>query len=95
MCAEIAKLYAGPGNAFQRLLPTSASLYTQYHEFAGPEYEVFASALENGRARPGVPFYPEISNQIQIMLGEVLSQSKEPEQALNDAATALEAAYAR
>ncbi|GHA33001.1 ABC transporter substrate-binding protein [Devosia pacifica] len=90
MCAEIAKLYAGPGNAFQRLLPTSAALYEEYDEFAGPEFDVFAAALENGQARPGVASYPEISNQIQILLGEVLSQSKEPEQALDDAAAALE-----
>ncbi|RUT28567.1 extracellular solute-binding protein [Arsenicitalea aurantiaca] len=95
ICAGIAKLYAGPGNAFQRLLPTSAALYDEYDEFAGAEFGVFAAALENGQARPGVPFYPEISTQIQVLLGEVLSQSKEPEQALDDAAAALIAAYDR
>ena len=34
---------------------------------------------------PGVPIYPEISNQIQIMMGEVLSGSKAPEEALDGA----------
>ena len=32
-----------------------------------------------------MPIYPEISNQIQIMMGEVLSGSKAPEEALDDA----------
>ena len=44
-----------------------------------------ASTWCNGQARPGVPIYPEISNQIQIMMGEVLSGSKEPEEALDGA----------
>ena len=39
----------------------------------------------HGHARPGVPIYPEISNQIQIMMGEVLSGSKSPEEALDGA----------
>lgn len=95
MCAEIAKLYAGPGNAFQRLLPTSTALYAEYDEFAGPEFDTFSQALENGRSRPGVPIYPEMSTQIQVLIGEVLSQAKEPEQALDDAAAAVQAAYER
>ena len=41
--------------------------------------------LVHGHARPGVPIYPEISNQIQIMMGEVLSGSKAPEEALDGA----------
>lgn len=95
ICAGIAKLYAGPGNAFQRLLPTSASLYDQYEAFAGPEFDVFAQALQNGQARPGVPIYPEISNQIQILLGSVLSGAATPEAALDAAAAEVMAAYAR
>ncbi|SHJ20854.1 extracellular solute-binding protein [Wenxinia saemankumensis] len=95
MCAGIAKLYLGPGNAFQGLLPTQASLYDEYDTYAGPEFEVFSAALENGRARPGVAIYPEISNQIQILLGEVMSGAAEPEAALDAAAEAVEAAYAR
>ncbi|NDV01202.1 extracellular solute-binding protein [Pseudoroseicyclus tamaricis] len=95
MCAAIAKLYLGPGNAFQALLPTQASLYEEYDTYAGPEFEVFSAALENGQARPGVAIYPEISNQIQILLGEVMSGAAEPEEALDAAAEAVEAAYAR
>ncbi len=44
------------------------------------------AALVDGRARPGVPIYPEISNQIQVMMGDVLAGAKTPEAAL-DAAT--------
>ena len=47
----------------------------------------------HGQARPGVPIYPEISNQIQIMMGEVLSGSKEPEAALDDAWERMMDAY--
>ena len=95
ICAGIARLYAGPGNAYQGLLPTSASLYAEYEAFAGPEFEVFARALENGRARPGVPIYPEISEQIQILLGNVLSGSATPEAALEAAAAEVMAAFER
>ncbi|WP_281826912.1 extracellular solute-binding protein [Jannaschia rubra] len=96
MCALIARdIYAGAGNALQGLLPTSAGIYDDYDVYAGPEYDLFAAALENGRARPGAAIYPEISNQIQIMLGDVLSGSATPEEALDAAATAVQAAYDR
>lgn len=96
LCGEIAKeIYAGPGNALQGLLPTSASLYDRYDAYAGPEYDLFAEALENGRARPGVAIYPEISTQIQILLGDVLSGAAEPEAALDAAAAAVQAAHER
>lgn len=96
MCAELAKeIYAGPGNALQGLLPTSAALYDRYDAYDGPEYDLFAEALENGVARPGAAVYPEISNQIQILLGDVLSGSAEPEEALDAAAQAAQAAYER
>ena len=47
----------------------------------------------HGQARPGVPIYPEISNQIQIMMGEVLSGAKPPEEALDGAWKADDDAY--
>ena len=51
--------------------------------------------LVHGKARPGVAVYPEISNQIQIMMGEVLSGTKEPEAALDDAWARAMDAYAK
>ena len=94
ICAAIAKLYAGPGNAFQSLLPTSAAYYDEYDVYSGPEYETFVASLEDGRARPGALIYPEISNQIQIAMGDILSGAKEPEQAMDDAFAASLAEYA-
>jgi len=96
MCAAVIKeIYAGPGNALQQQLPTAAALYGKYDVFKTPANETFAKALVNGQARPGVPIYPEISNQIQIMMGDVLSGTKTPEAALDAANTAVQAAYAR
>jgi multiple sugar transport system substrate-binding protein len=96
ICARIAyDIYATEGNAFQGLLPTSASLYDAYDTFDGPEYDAFAAALVNGVARPGAAIYPEISNQLQILLGDVLSGAATPEEALDAAAAAVDAAYAR
>ncbi|CTQ51239.1 extracellular solute-binding protein [Jannaschia donghaensis] len=96
LCGQIAKeIYAGPGNALQGLLPTSTALYDQYDAYDGPEFELFAQALQNGVARPGAAIYPEISNQIQILLGDVLSGAATPEAALDAAGDAARAAYAR
>lgn len=96
LCGEIAKeIYAGPGNAAQGLLPTSAAIYGQYGTYDGPEYDLFRTALQNGVARPGAAIYPELSNQIQIMLGDVLSGAAAPEAALETAAAAAQAAYDR
>ena len=73
MCAEmIQAVYNGPSNYISGLLPTSAGQY-DHPRFDGAEFELFAQALPNGVARPGVAIYPEISNQIQIMLGDVMS----------------------
>jgi len=41
--------------------------------------------LKYGRARPGFPIYPTISEQLQIAIGEVLTGMKSPEKALDDA----------
>ncbi|SFQ21013.1 multiple sugar transport system substrate-binding protein [Roseivivax halotolerans] len=96
LCGEIVKeIYAGPGNAYQGLLPTSEAIYERYDAYDGPEFELFAEALQNGVARPGAEIYPEISNQIQILIGDVLSGSASPEEALEAAASAVQAAYER
>ncbi|KQI67482.1 ABC transporter substrate-binding protein [Loktanella sp. 3ANDIMAR09] len=96
LCGEIAKdIYAGPGNAAQGLLPTSAAIYDQYDTYDGPEYDLFSAALQNGVARPGAAIYPELSNQIQIMLGDVLSGTATPEAALDTADAAVQAAFDR
>jgi multiple sugar transport system substrate-binding protein len=96
MCANLARdIYMGPGNALQQQLPTRKSLFDKYDIFATEANKTFAEALANGQARPGAPIYPEISNQIQIMMGDVLSGTKQPEEALNAAFKATMEAYKR
>ena len=96
MCANLARdIYMGPGNALQQQLPTRKSLFDKYKVFATEANKTFAEALANGQARPGAPIYPEISNQIQIMMGDVLSGTKQPEEALNTAFKATMEAYKR
>ena len=51
-----------------------------------PYYEELISMIQIGRIRPSIPLYPEISDHIRQALDEVFFASKEPEQALDDAA---------
>ena len=96
VCAEMIKeIYSGQSNAIQGLLPTSAAQYDQFDAFDGPEYEVFSEALEDGQARPGAAIYPEISNAIQILMGDVLSGAATPQDALDAANDTVQAAYER
>jgi multiple sugar transport system substrate-binding protein len=92
MCAEmIQAVYNGPSNRVSRLLPTS-NAHFEFDVFDAPEFDLYRQALANGVARPGVPVYPEISNQIQIMMGDVLSGSISVEEGVDRAfAASLEA----
>ena len=96
LCAAVVKeVFSGPGNALQQQLPTSKSLYDSIDVFKSQANRDFEAALVHGHARPGVPIYPEISNQIQILIGDVLSGAKSPEAAIDAADTAVQAAYRR
>ena len=75
----------GPANKAGGDLPTRQSLFASLPKFQDPYYRQLNEYLVHGQARPGVPIYPEISNQIQIMMGEVLSGAKSPEEALDGA----------
>ncbi|QDY71097.1 extracellular solute-binding protein [Qingshengfaniella alkalisoli] len=95
LCAAIAKhVYSGAGNAVQGLLPTSAAQYEQYDVFSTPVNLAYSEFLQNGRPRPGVPIYPEISNQIQILIGEVIA-GEDPDAALDRAQAAALDAWGR
>ncbi len=83
----------GPANEAGGDLPTRQSLFASLPKFQDPYYAQLKEYLVHGHARPGVPIYPEISNQIQIMMGEVLSGSKSPEEALQGAWDRTMAAY--
>lgn len=96
MCANLAReVYMGPANEIQEQLPTRADLYSKYEVFSSPVNKAFADALEVGHARPGVPVYPEISNQIQIMFGKVLTGTQDTEAAVDEAFNASMDAYNR
>jgi multiple sugar transport system substrate-binding protein len=94
MCADVMReVFMGPANEVIGDLPTRQSLFAELPKFQTDYFAKLSEYLVNGKARPGVPIYPEISNQIQIMMGEVLSQSKEPEAALDDAWNRVMSAY--
>ncbi len=85
-------VYVGEGNQVTGQLPTNPK-YFSLSKFKDPVYDTFREALKYGKARPGVPVYPEISNQLQIAIGTVLTGESTPEDALNKAADASLAAY--
>ena len=96
MCAALAReVYMGPANELQEQLPTRADLYGKYDVFKSEANQTFAAALKVGQARPGVLVYPEISNQIQIMMGKVLTGSESTEAAVDAAFKAALDAYGR
>jgi multiple sugar transport system substrate-binding protein len=96
LCMDLLReVYMGPANNVMGQLPTRKSLFESLDAFKDPFFAIVNEALVNGRARPGVPIYPEISNQIQIMMGEVLSGTKEPEAALDDAWARVNDAYTK
>lgn len=96
MCANLVRdVYMGPANELQEQLPTRADLYDKYEVFKSKENKTFAEALAKGQARPGVPVYAEISNQIQIMMGKVLTGAATTDEAVDEAFKASLDAYAR
>jgi multiple sugar transport system substrate-binding protein len=76
-------------------LPTRQQLFETLPKFEDPYFDQLKEYLAHGKARPGVPIYPEISNQIQIMMGEVLSGAEQPEAALDDAWNRVMDAYGK
>jgi multiple sugar transport system substrate-binding protein len=93
-CAAVMReVYMGPANEVIGDLPTRQSLFDSLAKFKDPYFGQLKQYLVHGQARPGVPIYPEISNQIQIMMGQVLSGSKKPDEALDGAFNAVVAAY--
>lgn len=96
MCADLARdVYMGPANEVQGQLPTRADLYDKYKIFSSDINKAFSAALKVGQARPGAPVYPEISNQIQIMMGKVLTGTQATDAAVDEAFKASLAAYDR
>ena len=96
MCASLMReVYMGGANEVIGDLPTRQHLFETLPKFQDPYFDQLKEYLAHGRARPGVPIYPEISNQIQIMMGEVLSGAEQPEAALDDAWNRVMDAYGK
>ena len=94
MCMEFTKdVYAGDMNEFTGQLPTSPKLFDTIDKFNAPIYDKFRNMLEHGEARPGVPVYPSMSEELQIAIGTVLTEEATPEEALDKAYKASLAAY--
>jgi multiple sugar transport system substrate-binding protein len=94
MCMEFTKdVFIGEMNEFTGQLPTSPKLFDTIDKFNAPIYDQFRTALEHGEARPGVPVYPTMSEQIQIAIGTVLTEEATPEEALDKAYQDSLAAY--
>ena len=93
--ALVREVYMGPVNELVQQIPTRASLFDELPSFQTEFFGQMKEYLQYGQARPGFPIYPELSNQFQIMLGEVLSQEKDPEEALDDAAERVMDAYGK
>ena len=94
MCMEFTKdVFIGEGNEVTGQLPTSPRLFDTLEKFDEPIYDTFNEALKYGEARPGVPVYPKISEELQIAVGTVLTGEATPEEALDRAGKASLAAY--
>jgi multiple sugar transport system substrate-binding protein len=71
-------------------LPTQMAIgqgnYSTQLEKSIPFYQEMIPMIELGRGRPSISEYPQIANHIKEAMDDVFSGSKEPKQALGDAA---------
>jgi multiple sugar transport system substrate-binding protein len=73
-----------------RLLPVRRSVYREFPIFRENRwYAKFGEMLTTARARPAVPIYPTISEQLQLAVGAAVGGTKSPEAAADDAWTAV------
>lgn len=76
----------GRFTSIQGSLPARQSVYDSEYYEPGPFDEAFRASLETeAEVRPASNHYNEISVQLQTAISQVVSGSKTPEQALNDA----------
>lgn len=67
-------------------LPTRNSVFEDYHHFRSNKYsQQFQKFLQTSNARPGFPIYPTISSEIQVAVADVITGSKTPGEALDNA----------
>ncbi|HET8645614.1 MAG TPA: ABC transporter permease subunit, partial [Vicinamibacteria bacterium] len=72
-------------------LPVRYSVYRDFPYFRDdPWYQKFGRIVVDGKARPTVPLYPAISEQLQLAVGYAVSGEKTPEQAVDEAWRAVQ-----
>lgn len=88
---HIARIARGTGH-----LPVRKSVYRDFASFRDdPWLARFGAMLPDARARPAVPIYPFLSEQLQIAIGAVIAGNAAPEAALERAFAATLAMDAR
>jgi multiple sugar transport system substrate-binding protein len=97
MCMDLVKsIYMGPANDAIGQLPTQGKLFDTLETFQDPIFQEFRRQLEDGgKARPGFAIYPEISEQLQVAIGQILTGELTPEEGLEQVAEEADKAYAR
>jgi multiple sugar transport system substrate-binding protein len=77
-------------------LPVRKSLYRDHAFFRDdPWLARFGAMLKDARARPAVPIYPALSEQLQIAIGSAIAGTETPEAAVDRAFAATRAIDAR
>jgi multiple sugar transport system substrate-binding protein len=101
VATEFLRFVESPANVARisiptRQLPVRRSVYRDFAVFRESRwYVVFGEMLAHARARPAVPLYPTISEQLQLAVGYAVSGTKTPEAAVDDAWQAVRSAAAR
>ena len=67
-------------------IPIGEDQYSQQLEQSNPYYREMISMLPTGLRRPSIPEYSQITDSIHQAIDDVYSGTKEPKQALDDAA---------
>jgi multiple sugar transport system substrate-binding protein len=77
-------------------LPVRKSLYRDHALYRDdPWLARFGAMLADARARPAVPIYPALSEQLQLAIGSAIAGTETPEQAVDRAFAATRAIDAR
>jgi multiple sugar transport system substrate-binding protein len=67
-------------------IPIGEGPYSEELRKSIPYYDQLVSLIEFGRARPNIAEYPQIADHIREAIDDVYSGTKEPKEALDDAA---------
>lgn len=96
VAAEFMRFVESPGNVARITeangqLPVRHSVYRDFPFFRDdPWYQKFGRIVVDGKARPTVPLYPAISEQLQLAVGYAVAGEKTPERAVDDAWRAVQ-----